>query len=71
MDLYVVYHNPLDFPGKYVIRRQTAGRGVITIAAEPLAIGLGINQVRAALPAGLVRLERAPEDDPCIVEVWI
>jgi hypothetical protein len=52
MDLYVVYHNPLDFPGKYVIRRQT-------------------NQVRAALPAGLVRLERAPEDDPCIVEVWI
>jgi hypothetical protein len=71
MDLYVVYHNPLDFPGQYVIRKQTAGPGGrITIAAEPLAFGT-LDQVRAALPAGLVRLERAPEDDPCIVEVWI
>jgi hypothetical protein len=71
MDLYVVYHNPLDFPGKYVIRRQTAGPGGrITIAAEPLAVGT-LDQVRAALPPGLTRLERSPGDVPSIFEVWV
>lgn len=70
MDLYVVYHNPRDFPGQHVIRKQTAGRGTVAIAAKPLVMRT-LEEVRAALPAGLVRLERDPGDDPCVVEVWV
>ncbi len=70
LELYVVYRNPSDFPGQYVVRRQTAGPGVILKDARPLAIG-DLTQVRAALPTGLVRLERDPNDDPCIFEVWV
>lgn len=71
MDLYVVYHDPSDFRDQYVVRRQTAGPGVVTAAPEPLAVGPDLDQVRAALPAGLTRLERDPDDDPCILEIWV
>ena len=70
LDLYVVYRNPSDFPGQYVVRRQVAGPGVIFKDARPLAVG-NLAAVRAALPTGLVRLERDPNDDPCIFEVWL
>ena len=70
MDLYVVYFNPSDFPNQHVARRQTAGRGTVAIAADPLVVGT-YEQVLAALPDGLTRLERDPNDDPCILEIWV
>lgn len=70
LDLYVVYRNPSDFPGQYVVRRQVAGPGVIFKDARTLAVG-NLAAVRAALPVGLVRLDRDPNDDPCIFEVWL
>lgn len=30
-----------------------------------------LNDVRAKLPPGLTRRERAPEDAPSIVEIWV
>lgn len=71
LDFYVVFRNPSDFPGQYVIRRQRAGPGTITKDATPLAVGPTLAVVRAALPPGLTRLERDPNDDPSILEVWV
>ncbi len=71
VELYVVYFNPSDFPGLYVIRKQFAGRGTVSVAVEPLVTGSTLEAVRAALPAGLTRLERSPGDVPSILEVWL
>lgn len=71
MELYVVYFNPLDFPGKYVIRKQIAGRETVLAAPEPLIVGSSLDEVRAALPDGLTRLDRSPSDVASIVEVWL
>lgn len=71
LDLYVVYRNPREFPGQFVIRRQTADRGSVTIDPQPTAVGPTLDAVLSMLPPGLTRLERDPNDDPCVVEVWL
>ena len=71
MDLYVIFFNPSDFPGKYVARRQSVGPGgKITKDPRPFMVGT-LELVRAALPPELTRLNRDPNDDPCIFEVWV
>ena len=68
--MFVVYFNPQDFPGKYVVRRHVVGRGTVTIDAEPLIVCDSLHQARSAIPAD-TRLDRNPDDDPVIVEVWL
>ena len=70
MELYVVYFNPSDYPGMYVVRRQVAGRGTVTPDRRPLGVSTTLDQVRCSLPPGLTLIPRHPDDDPCIVEVW-
>jgi hypothetical protein len=68
----VIYRNPSDFPGKYVVRRQWAGRGGVLIEPGTLAVVDTLDQARAAVPPEQdTRLNRQPDDDPCIVEVWL
>ena len=67
---YVVYFNPSDFPGRYVMR------GFVNVDGEAKANAIAISgetieKVRAHIPKGLYRMERMPGDDPAIVEVWI
>jgi hypothetical protein len=68
--IWTVYFNPKDFPGFFVarptiIRPKTSGHVPMHLMARDLAT------LRTMLPGGLVRLERKPEDDPVIVEVWV
>ena len=71
MDLYVIFCNPADYPGQFVVCRQHVGRdSKITKDPRPLAIG-NLATCRDALPLGLTRLDRDPADDPCIYEVWL
>lgn len=69
---YVVYFDALDFPGKYVLRGHTVtGQGPIP-DAEPLAVTDTLEGARLALPIEAdYRLERDPEDEAQIVELWI
>lgn len=68
--IWTVYRNPADYPGLYVARHSAADRdGLHT--GPVVAVGTSLEQVRAALPPGLVRLDRHPTDDPVIVEVWL
>lgn len=67
LEMYVIYHNPSDYPGKYVVR---IWRG-LQADREPLTVTTTLSGSRAALPPGLYNLERFEQDDPAIVEVWV
>lgn len=67
LDLYVVYENPSDFPGCFVVRKW---RGNVP-EREPLSVGSSIDEARSALPEGLHRMNRLEQDDPVIREVWL
>lgn len=64
--LICVYENPADYPGKYVARlwdlQQPTGFVVVADSLE---------EIRAAIPYGMVQLARLGKDDPAIVETWI
>jgi hypothetical protein len=68
--IWKIYDHPADFPDWYVarphiIRPKTGGPMPMHLMAKDL------DQLRALLPEGLTRLNRAADDDPSIVEVWV
>jgi hypothetical protein len=67
---WVVYENPRDYPGKFVVRRWLIGPGTITPVAA-VEVTDTLDEARAAVPDGLFCTPRMPDDDPCIVEVWL
>jgi len=69
MDIYTVYFNPSDYPGKYVVRVTTivGARGIV---GDP-GVFDSLENARECIPQSLMRMDRLPEDDPVIVEVWI
>ncbi len=66
MEIFVVYNNPSDFPGMYVLRRWVGDKA----DPEPIMVGT-LEEVRRSVPDGKVMLSRCPDDDPCILETWI
>jgi hypothetical protein len=70
---YAIYYNPKDYPGKYVVRRWAIQEGNPEPVPDkdPMAVVDGLSEARKAVPAGLVRIQPHPEDDPVIVESWI
>ncbi len=86
MMIYVVYENPTDYPGKFVIRRNLISRGstiqphgirpVVEVASEPDFIadtydGLAMWLWPKIRDEGLTRIARDPMDPPQIREVWL
>ena len=70
LPLWVVYNSPSDAPGRHVARLHVAGRAGLYVCALAVA-GDTIDEVRAAIPAGLVRIDRAATDESTIVETWL
>lgn len=64
--LYVLYENPSDFPGQYVLRRQ---RGM-EVDRRPVCVGANYIDVLAALPKNVRPLGPHPGQDPVIKDVW-
>lgn len=67
---FVIYANPKDYPGKHVLRAWSARGG----QGEPADWCIRcdtLEEIRLELPEGLTNVGRQPEDDPCIVEVWV
>lgn len=69
--MWTVYDHPVDYPAHYVVRRSLVGAGMLTVDREPWAVTESLEAARHALPPGLTRLTRDPDDDPKIVEVWL
>lgn len=70
--LYVIYRNPRDYPGKFVVREHAVTHDTgIVIVDPPLAVVGSLAAARNAVPAGLYNMGRMADDEPQIVEVWI
>lgn len=68
LELFTIYRHPDDYPDGYVIRVWGTVDG--EIYPGPTERVPTLADARALVPAGLVRMERMPNDDPKIVEVW-
>lgn len=70
LDLYAVYFDTSDFPGKWVTRRHVVAGGKTT----PDLFGTvcdSLARAREAVPPGRFLVPRDYHDDPVIVEVWL
>ena len=72
IEMFTVYSNPSDFPGKYVVRRSCVASKGIVVDQEPLVVADDLESARSPLiERGLACMARHPHDDPVIVEVWL
>jgi hypothetical protein len=72
--MYTVYQNPIDFPGKVVVRGCSVGGEGVKHDAATIFVGHSIADARAAILAvapGAVPLSRWEDDEPQIVEIWL
>jgi len=67
LTVWTIYKNPSDYPGKWVLRGSDVPGNVHAEAV----VGDTLEEVRRAVPFGLIRLERCAHDDPVIHEIWI
>lgn len=71
LTLWVIYENPADYPGKFVVRPQWVYSDArIVIAPEPTSVVDTLELARWHVPPETVWQRRHPDDDPAIVEVW-
>lgn len=66
LSLYVIYYDPLDYPGEYVVRRWE-----LLEPKEVLGRGKTLREVRQMLPPRLMNIGRQSADESQIVEVWL
>ncbi|MBY0419381.1 MAG: hypothetical protein K2W88_15125 [Pararheinheimera sp.] len=72
--MWVLYQNTLDFPGQFVAREFVGGKPTGWCFADAELGPVNNWVVQSAKKFGLgepVRLERDPNDDPCIVCTFI
>lgn len=65
--IWTVYRKPKDRPDAPYLARLYHGER----PTPEVLTASDIDTLRAELPPGLVRMERSPGDDPCIIEVWL
>lgn len=65
---YTIYDHPKDFPDGFVVREWEITAGATT--PGPAVTVETLEEARAVVPGGLFRIDRAPDDDPVIVETW-
>jgi len=70
--VFAIYWSPLDFPGKYVVRRWYVVPGNPDPVPDVVPRLTGsIDEARMMVPPGLTRIERQELDDPVLVETWV
>jgi hypothetical protein len=65
-----IHDRPHDAPAGYAVRFWEINPGFITPGKLIHSLPT-IEAARAHVPAGFIKLDRDPDDDPKIVEVWI
>lgn len=70
--IYVVYDNPLDYPGEFVLKRDFILKGEVkrdptfVIVTKDYKVILELMQKKS-----LHRMARWEDDDPAIKETWV
>ncbi len=67
IELFVVYHDTIDFPGKYVVRRWVYDKP----DTQPVIVSSNLRMARFHVPTGYKRFPRGIGDDQVIVEYWM
>ena len=70
MVMWTVTWNTRDYPRKAAVRPQYIGKGGVHML-QAVLLADSLDEVRAQLPHGLMKLERSPYDDARIVEIWV
>ena len=74
LELWTIFFDPSDFPGKYVVRKFYVERGEPAPAVVPddtVIVTDTLAEARANVPQGTVNLGRYAEDDSKILETWV
>jgi hypothetical protein len=72
LEMFTVFYDPLDYPGRYVVRRFRILHGDAMPDAEPLTVTHSLTAARHAIPDRCdAMLIRSPEDHPSVVETWL
>lgn len=67
MEIFVIYNNPTDYPGSFVVRRFEN-----LIADEvPIIVTTSLINARFAVPIDKICIARDESDDKCIIESWL
>ncbi len=66
MPIYVIFKDPIDYPGKYVARVFDINQPTPFCTVRDT-----YEEIIATIPDFLVKFQRAPEDDRHIVETWM
>lgn len=69
LTFWVVYFNPSDYPGKYVVRVQVLLKGEL-LSDPACQVADTLDGARALIPHGLHCQPRQPNDFPVVVETW-
>ena len=64
--MWIVFEEPPAIPNQYVARLYRS-----YVDTGEYVVGNTLNEVRAKLPSGLMRMERSSQDDPLVRESWI
>jgi hypothetical protein len=72
INLYVIYFNPMDYPGKFVLRvHQVRLEEELFLVGRAAQISDTLEGIRTFLPLHVTPIGRYEHDDPVILEVWI
>lgn len=72
MIIHVVYRpTTKDYPGKWVHRARAIVAPGLDLPSDDCDLADSLDEIRQTIPPGLVRMDRDPNDDPVIEEVWL
>lgn len=66
LKIWTIYNYPSDYPDKFVVRLWEG-----ELPTAEFSLHDTLEEARAAVPPGLVCLQRFDNDDPVIVETWL
>lgn len=69
LPMFVIYDHPADHPGGFIARLWRVLPDNIPTGVT-LTAGT-LEELRSMMPADSVRITRAPEDEPQILETWL
>jgi hypothetical protein len=70
LEIWTVYDHPIEYPDWFVARKWLATPEGEKRTDEIMKAAT-LDELRALLPLGLGCIDRAPWDDPSIVESWL
>lgn len=69
--MFTIYDHPSDIPTGFVVREWMVVRGGAIVDGGVVIVSDTLAGAREAVPPGLARLGRNPDDDPTVVETWV